>query len=126
MIIVKEPRDAKTDMTYIFSVLATDVTATAPDDYTLGRSYEQIIDPQSQQLEFPILIIDDAEIEGKETFQLKIVLPHTLFRLGNITRVTVTITDDDKREDDGKEGREGRREGGREGVREGCRRKRER
>ena len=33
--------------------------------------------------------------------------PH--FLLGNITRVTVTITDDDEREDEGKE-----REGGRE------------
>ena len=32
--------------------------------------------------------------------------PH--FLLGSITRVIVTITDDDKREDEGKEGREGR------------------
>ena len=33
--IVKEPRDAETEIRYQFSVMATDVTANAPDDYKL-------------------------------------------------------------------------------------------
>ena len=55
-----------------------------------------------------------ALIEGNETFQLELSVaeqPH--FRLGSITRVTVTIADDDEREDEGEEDEreKGRREG---------------
>ena len=115
--IVKEPRNVETEIQYQFSVLATDITATAPDDYTLVvRVPEQVllfIEPQTQQVLISVRILDDALIEEIETFQLELFVaeqPH--FRLGSITRVTVTIIDDDKRED---EGREGWRERGRDG-----------
>ena len=113
--IVKEPRDAETEITYQFSVRASEVTATAGDDFTIGQD-EQIglsITPLEQQRGFLVTIIDDALIEGNETFQLELLLaeqPH--FLLGSITRVTVTITDDERREDERKEDREGGREGG--------------
>ena len=89
--IVKEPRDSETEIRYSFSVKATSVTATAPDEYTLGIPEEQIskyFDPQSQQVALPVRIHDDAIIEGIETFQLELFVaeqPH--FLLGSITMV---------------------------------------
>ena len=121
--IVKEPRDAETEITYQFSVRATEVTATAGDDFTIGED-EQIglsITPLQQKQGFRVTIVDDALIEGVETFELELFVaeqPH--FLLGSIRRVTVTITDNDRREDEGKEGREGGRREEREGGEEGC------
>ena len=121
--IVKEPSDAETEITYQFSIRATEVTATAGDDFTIGED-EQIglsITPNQQEQGFLVRIMDDALIEGVETFELELFVaeqPH--FLLGSITRVTVTITDDDRREDKRKGGREGGRRGkvlGREGGR---------
>ena len=120
--IVKEPIDAETEITYDFSVRATEVTATAGEDFTIGED-EQIglsITPLEQQKGFLVVILDDARIEGIETFELELFVaeqPH--FLLGSITRVTVTITDDDRREDEGREGREGGRREGKEGEEEG-------
>ena len=115
--VVKEPRDAETETTYVFSVRATGVTATAGEDFTTGVEDEQIfipITPLQQQQRFFVRIFDDALIEGNETFQLELlVAEQPYFLLGSITRATVTIMDDDRREDEGKGGREGRTEGGR-------------
>ena len=114
MNIIKEPIDAETEIRYQFAVGATSVTATSPVDFTLKTPDEQIldfIDPEVQQLGLVVRIIDDALMEEIETFQLELFVgeqPH--FRLGNITRVTVTITDDDDEcEDEGSVGREGGR-----------------
>ena len=110
--IVKGPMDAETEITYQLSVMATDITATAPDDYMAPAQALLSIDPDRQRLQYTLSIEEDALIE---TFQLELLVaeqPH--FLLGSITRVTVTITDNDDREDEGK-GREGgkmkRREG---------------
>ena len=98
--IVKEPRDATTEIRYQFSVLAIDITATAPDDYNVAAQALLIIEPERQQLPYTVDIIDDSLLEENETFQLELfVAEHPHFRLGSITRVTVTITEDDKRED---------------------------
>ena len=125
--IVKEPRDAKTDVTYQFIVEAASVTATAPDDYTLEPQNEHIlvsINSSVQQYGFIVRINDDALIEGTETFQLELsAAEQSQVLLGSITRVNVTIIDDDS-EDEGKEGREGGREGqkSKRGWREGGKR----
>ena len=66
-----------------------------------------MLDPDRQQFKYFVTISDDAEIEGIEIFQLELFVaeqPH--FLLGSITWTTVTITDDDKRENKG-EGRGG-------------------
>ena len=127
--IVKEPRDAQTEIRYQFSVRATEITALSPEDYSFGTmGQEQIrnfINPADPSITVRVTIENDLEIEGSEEFQLELFVaeqPH--FLLGNITRVTVTITDDDRREDEGKEGGEGGRERGRregrEEEEEGC------
>ena len=102
MNIVKEPIDALTEIEYQFSVIVTDISATAPDDY-LAQQKPSLFDPERQRLQYNVTINDDSLIEGTETFQLKLLVseqPH--FLLGNITTVTVTITDDEKGEDEGK------------------------
>ena len=99
--IVKEPMDADTEIEYQFSVMATDITATAPDDYRVPAEFLVFIDPDRQQLPYLVAIEDDALIEGNETFELELFVaeqPH--FLLGSITRVTVTIIDDDINEVD--------------------------
>ena len=104
--IVKEPRGAITEIEYQFSVMATDITATAPDDYVAPAQALFLIGPDRQRLQYTLAIRDDALIEGIETLQLELFVaeqPH--FRLGNITRATVIIVDDDEREDEGQEGR---------------------
>ena len=115
--IVKEPGGAITEIGYQFFVIATDVTATAPHDYMAPQAIN-FIEPESQELPFIVVIIDDPLLEGIETFQLELFVaeqPH--FLLGSVTRVTVTIADDDEREEDRKKGREkGRKKGRREGV----------
>ena len=109
--IVKEPSDAETGITFQFSVKDSFITATAPDDYTFGELDKRLlalIEPERQRYSIRVVINDDADIEGIETFQLELFVdeqPH--FLLGSITRVTVTITDDDNCEDEGKEGRKG-------------------
>ena len=113
MNIVKEPINAETEIRYQFSVVATDITATAPDDYTVQQQAHFSIDPDEHQFTNIITINDDALIEGIEIFELQLFVveqPH--FLLGNITRVTVTITDDDGEDERRKRGREGERERG--------------
>ena len=102
--IVKEPRDVETDITYQFSVVALDITATSPEDY-VGQSPLNFIEPERQQIQYALVIIDDASIELIETLQLELFVaeqPH--FRLGSITRVIVTIIDNDKCEGEGRVG----------------------
>ena len=89
-----------------------------PDDYTVPQ-FLDFIGPDSQQLQYYIAIRNDAFIEEVETFQLELFVaeqPH--FLLGSITRVTVTIIDDDEREDEGEKGRKGGGKRKREGARE--------
>ena len=112
--IVKEPIDAETEIRYQFFVMATNITATAPDDYMAPQQAFYFIEPGRQQLTYVVIINEDAIKEGIETFQLELFVaeqPH--FLLGSITRATVTITEDSSCED--KEGREGRGWEGREG-----------
>ena len=105
VLIVKEPRDAETEIESEFSVMVTDITATAPFDYEVVTGSPILsIEPNRQQLQYTLQIKDDIDVEGMETFQLELFVaeqPH--FLLGSITRVTVTITDNDKREDEGRE-----------------------
>ena len=114
--IVKGPMDAETEITYQFSVMATAITATAPDDYAAPAQALFFIGPGRQRLRYTLSIRDDALIEGIETLQLELFVaeqPH--FLLGSNTRVTVTIVDNDERKDEGKEGRVGMRKDDEEG-----------
>ena len=121
--IVKEPRDAETEIRYAFSIKATDITAAASDDYSVHEQAHLFIDPDRQRFTYIVRINDDALIEGMETFQFELLVaqqPH--FRLGSITRITITIIDDDIREDGGGErGRGGREQGREEGRKKGKR-----
>ena len=84
--------------------MATDITATAPHDYIAPQSFS-FIGPHRQRLQYPAEIRNDLLIEGIETFQLDLfVAEHPHFLLGSITRVTVTIIDDDIRKKKGREG----------------------
>ena len=112
ILIVKEPMDAETEIRYQFSLMTNDITATAPDDYEASPGIRFFLDPDRQQLTYLLSINDDAIIEGNETLQLELFVaeqPH--FLLGSITRVTITIVDNDEREDEGEEGKERARQG---------------
>ena len=125
MRVVKEPRGtAETEITYTFSIEATPATgpggqteATEGEDYTLGFGLEVIffdISPESQTFAFIVLINDDDNPEGMESFQLVLssVAGTQQFQQGMYTSTTVIILDDD-REDEGREGEGGREGGGR-------------
>ena len=121
VLIVKEPRGIITESEYQFSIMATDATATAPDDYMVPQAHNFTLVPGRQQLQYTVEIIDDPFAERIEIFRLELfVVEQPYFLLGSITRVTVTIIDDDEREDEGREGRERgtSRRGGRERGRE--------
>ena len=117
-LVVNVTKNAATEIRYQFSVIATDINTTAPDDYSAGDEPRFFIEPEAQQFEIHVTITDDAEIEPVETFQLELFVaeqPH--FRLGNITGVTVTIIDNDECEDEEKEWRKRENEK-RKGVKE--------
>ena len=75
-------------------VATADGTATAPDDY-VSHSGTVALQPQQQRACFTVTLVDDAEVEGDETFTVRLSNPVNA-TLGVARAVaTLTIVDND-------------------------------
>ena len=74
-------------------VATADGTATAPGDY-VSYSSTVALQPQQQRACFTVTLVDDAEVEGDETFTVTLSNPVNA-TLGTPAVATFTIVDDD-------------------------------
>ena len=74
-------------------VATADGTATAPDDYG-SHSGTVALQPNQQRACFTVTLVDDAEVEGDETFTVTLSNPVNA-TLGTRAVATVTIVDDE-------------------------------
>ena len=74
-------------------VATADGTATAPGDY-VSHSGTVALQPQQQRACFTVTLVDDAEVEGDETFTVRLSNPVNA-TLGGRAVATLTIVDND-------------------------------
>ena len=75
-------------------VATADGTATAPDDY-VSHSGPVALQPQQQRACFTVTLVDDAEVEGDETFTVRLSNPVNATLGGARAVATFTIVDND-------------------------------
>ena len=75
-------------------VATADGTATAPDDY-VSHSGTVALQPQQQRACFTVTLVDDAEVEGDETFTVRLSNPVNATLGGARAVATFTIVDND-------------------------------
>ena len=72
-----------------------DGTATAPGDYLAGAGTLTWDDGESGGKAFTVSIVDDALVEGDESFTVELAAPGGGAVLGTLTAAELTLTDDD-------------------------------
>ena len=75
-------------------VATADGTATAPGDY-VSHSETVALQPQQQRACFTVTLVDDAEVEGDETFTVRLSNPVNATLGGARAVATITIVDND-------------------------------
>ena len=75
-------------------VATADGTATAPGDY-VSHSGTVALQPQQQRACFTVTLVDDAEVEGDETFTVRLSNPVNATLGGARAVATLTIVDND-------------------------------
>ena len=75
-------------------VATADGTATAPDDY-VSHSGTVALQPQQQRACFTVTLVDDAEVEGDETFTVRLSNPVNATLDGARAVATFTIVDNE-------------------------------
>ncbi|MCP4699397.1 MAG: hypothetical protein GY862_21505, partial [Gammaproteobacteria bacterium] len=78
-----------------YRILSSGSTATEGEDFQLNDPQRIAFQAGQSMAEVNVTILDDQRFEAEETLALELVTPEGGAKLGNLSRMTLTIADDD-------------------------------